>query len=161
MPKTFADGDRIRVADRDATAADVKSGLFYPHYRSLSGTIGKLYSDGTASILVDDVSLPTDVRARHETGSQAMRQKWLEGLSDEARNRLSSAEKKFSLRYIILVSVDDLLPGGDSPTIPDPSPKRVQQALDISTPEPARKSLAEIEAEEARHLEEVSKKANG
>ena len=71
-----------------------------------------------------------------------MRQKWLDNLSDEARNKLSAAEKKFSLRYSLLVSLSDLspndLPPGDA--------------------QPARKSLSEHEEAEARHLAEVAKK---
>ena len=67
-----------------------------------------------------------------------MRQKWLDGLSEEGRNKLSAAEKKFSLRYSLLVSLSDLSPG--------------------DAPEPARKSLSEIEEAEAAHLAEVAKK---
>ena len=59
-----------------------------------------------------------------------MRQKWLDNLSDEARNKLSAAEKKFSLRYNLLVGLTDLTPT-DAPTpaaapaAPDaPSPAR-------------------------------------
>ncbi len=139
MPKKLAEGDAILIADREATAADTKSGLFYPHYRALTGTLGKLYADGTATVHVDEAGLPRDIRERHLTGSQAMRQKWLDGLSDEARNRLSAAEKKFALRYTVLVSADDLAP------------------LDAEAG--PRKSLADIEAEEAQHLAEIAKKA--
>ena len=56
------------------------------------------------------------MRARHRAGSEAQRQKWLDGLSDEARNRLSAAEKQFSLRYTILVATSDLAADGDSRT---------------------------------------------
>lgn len=147
MPKKLAEGDAVLMTDREATAADAKSGLFYPHYRGLSGTLGKLYADGTATLHVEEGSLPPDVRERHLTGSQAMRQKWLDGLSDEARNRLSAAEKKFALRYTILVSVDDL--------------RGMETGAALSKPadEPTRKSLADLEAEEARHLAQIAKKA--
>lgn len=157
MPKKLTEGDAILIADREATAADTKSGLFYPHYRGLTGTVGKLYADGTATVQVDEASLQADVRERHLSGSQAMRQKWLDGLSDEARNRLSAAEKKFALRYTLLVSADDLsiLEAGAADGKPSgqraPDPKGEE--------EPARKSLADLDAEEVRHLEEVTKKA--
>jgi len=137
-PKPLAEGDPVRLADRETTAPDTKSGLFYPYYRGLTGTIAKLYSDSTAAVAVDPESLPDDIRKRHQTGTDAMRQKWLDGLSEEGRNKLSAAEKKFSLRYSLLVSVSDLSPG--------------------DAPEPVRKSLPEIEEAEAAHLAEVAKR---
>ncbi len=134
----LTEGAPVRLADRETSAADTKSGLFYPYYRGLTGTIAKLYSDSTAAVAVDPDSLPEDIRKRHQAGTDAMRQKWLDGLSDEGRNKLSAAEKKFSLRYSLLVSLTDLLPA--------------------DAPEPSRKSIAEIEVDEAAHLAEVSKK---
>jgi hypothetical protein len=134
----LTEGASVRLADRETSAADTKSGLFYPYYRGLTGTIAKLYSDSTAAVAVDPDSLPEDIRKRHQAGTDAMRQKWLDGLSDEGRNKLSAAEKKFSLRYSLLVSLADL--------------------SSIDAPEPARKSLTEIEEAEAAHLAEVTKK---
>ena len=134
----FTEGAAVRLADRDTSAADTKSGLFYPYYRNLTGTIAKLYADNTAAVAVDPESLPEGIRKRHQAGTEAMRQKWLDGLSDEGRNKLSAAEKKFSLRYSLLVSLSDL------------------SANDA--PEPSRKSLTEIEEAEAAHLAEVAKK---
>lgn len=137
--KPLTEGEAVRLADRETTAADTKSGLFYPYYRGLTGTIAKLYSDSTAAVAVDPGSLPDDIRKRHQAGTDAMRQKWLDGLSEEGRNKLSAAEKKFSLRYSLLVSVSDL------------------SASDAA--EPGRKSLSEIEDAETAHLAEVAKKA--
>jgi len=140
MKPPLAPGDSVRVADRDAAGADAKSGLFYPHYRGLTGTLTKIYPDGTAAVTVDPESLPDEIRARHRAGSAAQRQKWLDGLSDEARNRLSAAEKQFSLRYTILVATADLNKG------------------DAPADAPSRKSSADLEDAEARHLEEVARK---
>lgn len=137
-PKPLTEGDPVRLADREATATDTKSGLFYPYYRGLTGIIAKLYSDSTAAVAVDPESLPNDIRKRHQAGTDAMRQKWLDGLSEEGRNKLSAAEKKFSLRYSLLVGLSDLMPG--------------------DAVEPARKSLSEIEDAESAHLAEVAKK---
>ena len=108
MFTTLAPGDTVQVADREATGPDAKSGLFYNHYRGLTGAVSKVYPDGSAAITVDVESLPEPMRARHLAGSEAQRQKWLDGLSDEARNRLSGAEKRFSLRYTLLVATSDL-----------------------------------------------------
>ena len=140
----LAAGDTVRLSDREANAADVKSQLFFPHYRGLVGTIIKTYPDGTANVHVQAESLPSEIRARHLTGTDAMRQKWLDGLSDESRNKLSASEKKFSLRYHLLVALEDLSPT-DAPTPPE-----------VDGVEPPRKSLAELEEAEARHLAETA-----
>jgi hypothetical protein len=103
-------GDSVLVVSREQTAADIKSGLYYPHYGGLSGTILKVYGE-EASVLVDRDTLPTELRKRHEDNEKAMKVKWLDGLSDEARNRLTGAEKKFSLNYALLIATADLAPG--------------------------------------------------
>ncbi len=106
---TFKNGDHVQVTGRDQSAADIKSGLYYKHYAGMHGTILKLYGE-EASVLVDRESLPDEVRERHESGEKAMRKKWLDGLSEEGRNRLSTKEKEFGLNYAILVSLSDLKP---------------------------------------------------
>ncbi|MES2464298.1 MAG: hypothetical protein V4671_27370 [Armatimonadota bacterium] len=105
----FKNGDHVQVRARDQSAADIKSGLYYKHYANLHGTILKLYGE-EASVLVDRESLSAEVRERHESGEKAMRKKWLDGLSEEGRNRLSTREKEFGLNYAILVAVGDLKP---------------------------------------------------
>lgn len=143
----LAAGDAVRLSDREANAADVKSQLFFPHYRGLVGTIVKTYPDGTANVHVPAESLPSEIRARHSAGTDAMRQKWLDGLSDESRNKLSASEKKFSLRYNLLIALEDL-------SLTDaPTPQ------DADGFEPPRKSSAELEEAEARHLAEVARKS--
>lgn len=103
-------GDTVTITAREQTPADIKSGLYYPHYGNLSGTILKVYGE-EASVLVDRETLPSELRKRHEENEKAMKAKWLDGLSDEARNRLTGPEKKFGLNYAILVAVNDLAPG--------------------------------------------------
>ena len=105
----FKNGDSVQVAARDQSAADIKSGLYFKHYANLYGTILKLYGE-EASVLVNRDSLSNEIRERHEAGEKAMRKKWLDGLSEEGRNRLSAREKDFGLNYAILVSIGDLKP---------------------------------------------------
>jgi hypothetical protein len=105
-------GDTVSVATREYTPADQKSGLYYPHYAGLSGTVLKVYAE-EASVLVDREALPKDILKRHEDNEKAMKAKWLDGLSDEARNRLTGAEKQFGLNYAILVSLNDLSLGAN------------------------------------------------
>lgn len=105
----FKNGDSVQVTARDQSAADIKSGLYFKHYANLYGTILKVYGE-EASVLVNRDSLSTEIRERHEAGEKAMRKKWLDGLSEEGRNRLSAREKDFGLNYAILVSTNDLKP---------------------------------------------------
>ena len=171
----LAEGSPVRLADREPSAADTKSGLFYPHYRALTGTVAKLYADGTATVSVDPESLPPEIRARHQAGTDAMRQKWLDNLSDEARNKLSAAEKKFSLRYNLLVGVADLSPAealaprsieAPAPEAPAPagvSSRRGQAIVKDAgdgedVPDTPRKSMDELKAEEDRYLAELAAK---
>ena len=96
------------VAAREQTAADIKSGMYYPHYGGLTGTILKVYGE-EASVLVDkEILLPTEILKRHTENEKAMRQRWLDGLSEEARGKLSATEKAFGLNYSILVSLGDV-----------------------------------------------------
>ena len=105
----YNEGDAVQIAARDAVSADTKSGLYFAHYAHMQGTILKLYGE-EASVLVDRETLPAEVRVRHDEGEAAMRQKWLDGLSEEGRNRLSAREKAFTLNYAVLVSLNDLMP---------------------------------------------------
>jgi hypothetical protein len=145
-------GDTVQVVARETTAADVKSQLYFPHYAGLQGEVTKVYDDGTASVNISIDSLPDVMRKRHMAGSEEARLKWLNGISDEARNKLSAAEKKFNYRYTLLVATTDLVPAtGASHATAKPA------TAPDAVPTPPRKSLAEIEAEEARHLEEISR----
>jgi hypothetical protein len=158
MSKPLAEGDRIRVADREQTAADIKSQLFYDHYRGLSGTISKVYADGTASVNVDNEALTKEVAQRHVKTSEGLRQKWLDGISEEGRNKLSASEKTFTLRYTILVALTDLSPYAETTKASMPAPAK---AIAAPADEPRRKTLEEIEAEEAKHLEEIKRQNEG
>ena len=101
-------GDAVRIVDRVPTAADIRSGLYFGHYRNLSGTVFKLYGAGEAqqaAISVAVESLPQDVaRRHHEIRDQ------LVATMIGAPKRLHSQgeEGGFALRYVVLVAVSDL-----------------------------------------------------
>ncbi len=117
-------GDTVVIAEREPTAQDVKSGLYYAHYAGLRGTILKLYGE-EAAVLVERDSLPQEIRARHNEGEKAMRGKWLDNLSETARSGLNEREKSFSLNYAVLVSVSDLQPDrGQGKRAPEASAAR-------------------------------------
>jgi hypothetical protein len=125
----LAEGDAVVIVARDHTASDGKSGLYYAHYGNLTGTILKVYGE-EASVLVDRDVLPVDIEKRHADNEKAMRQRWLDGLSEEARNRLTSTEKAFRLNYAVLVSLADLEKGKkrDDAPVKRPSEADLAQA---------------------------------
>ena len=136
---TWKEGERVQIVDRDATADDIKSGLFYNHFRGLTGTVQKLYGE-EAAIEIESQSLLDNVVTRHEDVQEQMKTKWLDGLSEDAKSRLSNEEKDFRLRYTVLIAVKDL----QKPTAAALAP---------------RKTLAEIEADENAELEKRTAKA--
>ena len=163
MAKGLTAGDSVRIINRMQLPADIKSNLYYPHYADLTGVIGKVYADNTAAVTVDMASLPPQIRSRHESSTLSMRQKWLDGLSDEARNRLTAAEKKLTLRYAVLVSIDDLNQEA-RPVAAVSAPAKKIEAPKASavtvTSDAGRRTLEEIEAEEAKHLAEIAERRN-
>ena len=134
MATTYAEGQRVEIAPRKATADDVKSGLYYEHFGGLTGTVQKLYPTGEVAIEIEQTALDETVANRHLDVQQGMKDKWLNGLSEEAKSRLTEQERDFQLRYTVLVHEKDLTPatGGVAPA--------------------PRLTTAEIEAREAEEL---------
>lgn len=114
--QAFQEGDRVRIVDRDANADDIKSQLFYNHFRGLTGTISKLYTTHEAAVDIEKDALTEAVFSRHHDVQEQMKSKWMDGLSEEMRGRLTEAERDFQLRYTVLVAVGDLTaPGKELP----------------------------------------------
>ena len=67
----------------------------------------KVYGNEVA-VEVELNALPEDIWKRHMQTRDQMRERWLEGLADDARRKLTPAQKQFDLRYVVLVSVQDL-----------------------------------------------------
>lgn len=141
----FKTGDTVTIAAREQTPSDIKSGLYFPHYGGLTGSLLKVYGE-EAAVLVDRDSLPEAIRKRHEENEKAQRQRWLDSLSEEARNRLSANDKQFALNYAILVSVNDVAAGRPAAKT-DAAP-----AADDAVPTPPRKTAEDLEAAEAAFL---------
>jgi ribosomal protein L21E len=135
MATAFKQGDRVQIQDRSATAEDAKSGLFYEHFRGLTGTIQNLYSNDEVGVEIEISSLDESVAKRHAEVQEAMKTKWLDGLSEEARNRLTDKERDFRLRYTVLVQVKDLTAPGSAST-----PAEKSAALRAAPPRPAAKT---------------------
>ena len=150
MP-ALKEGDTVEVVRREATDDEVKSSRYFPHFGGLAGRVLKIYSPEEAAVDVLLPSLPRPLRQRHEDIRSQMKTKWLDGLSEEGRNRLTEREKDFVLRYVILVNTKDLKPAAVQPDI------LVEEAPAVAeTPQPARKTLAQIEADEVAELKRVA-----
>lgn len=101
-------GDSVRVVDRETTADDAKSGLYYSYFGGLEGSIDRVYDDGTVCVDIDLASLTEEMRKRHLAVQEGERKRWLDGLSDEVRNRLTAEQKQLKMNYRILVSAKDV-----------------------------------------------------
>src|SRR5665647_49541 len=104
----FKEGDYAKIVDREVTPADVKSCMYYPYFRGLAGTVDKIF-DEQICLKVDPDTLPESILKRHKEVQDSIKRKWLNGLSGEARNRLTTEEKQFNLSYTILVNDADLV----------------------------------------------------
>ncbi len=109
MATTFKEGDRVRIVDRAMSDEDIKSQLFYDHYRGLTGKVQKVYQTDEIAVEIEHDALLETVAVRHMEVKEQMKTKWMNGLSEEAKGRLSDAEKDFQLRYTVLVMAKDLV----------------------------------------------------
>ena len=101
-------GDRVRISSRQATPQDLKTGLFFNHFRGLPGAVQKVYKDQQVAVEIELDALPEDVWKRHMATRDQMRQRWLDGLADDVRRKLTPEQKEFQLRYVVLVAAGDL-----------------------------------------------------
>jgi len=145
---SFKSGDRVRVVTRDVTPEDPKSGLYFAYLGGLTGSVDRVYDDGSVCVDVDIEALGEEVRERHLAMQEAERTKWLAGLSDEVRNRLTAEQKQLKMSYRILVSHRDLephkgpKPSGAKPETKTESRPRADQSADApNPPQEARASL--------------------
>lgn len=139
MPK-FKEGDRVQVRAREAQGKEAQEGRYAPHLANATGAVLKVYSPQEIAVDLDLDSLPEAIRERHAEQQTRMHERWLNSLSEEARNRLTEDEKTFRLRYVALLAEDDLLPlksGGATTPTPKAEPK----------PQPASQKTTETKAE--------------
>lgn len=153
---SFKAGDRVQIVDREMTSADIKSGLYYDYFRNLTGVVDRVYEDNSVCVKVDMDSLPEDVRKRHLQVQDAVRTRWLNGLGQEQRDRLSETDRSVILGYNILVGAADLLPGGKA----KPAAKKTASAESTKKAEAVhRPTEKDIEKAEEEYLKTIAKKS--
>jgi hypothetical protein len=151
--KPFKNGDRVRIVDAEPGNADPKALVYYDFYRNLTGTVVKAYDDGTVALSVDRGSLPAEVRKRHEESEGVLRDKWLNGLSEEDRNKLTQKEQRFSLKYMLLVANKHVVPDtGVSVSSKSNAPAAAKPKVAAAEPSPSRPSSADLDAAEEQYL---------
>ena len=136
----FKQGDFVRVIEREVTPSDIKDGSFYKFYCGLVGTVDRLY-DTEICVKVELDSLPEEIRKRHLDIQNSMKKKWLNGVSNEMRNRLTPSDKKFDLSYTILVQLSDLEKAEPGDTIPPVSKNIKPPKADIKPADVEPKSV--------------------
>lgn len=137
--RAIKEGDRVRIVSRDPTPEDLKSNLYYAYFGGLTGLVRKIYNKTEAAIEVEPDSLPKDIRKRHDEIRDQMKTKWLDGLSEEGRAKLTERERDFLLRYVLLVNLADL-------ERIDARPAAAERQ--DTEPAPHRLSTAELQAKE-------------
>ena len=147
MPK-FKEGDRVQIRARDAQGKELQEGRYAPHLANAVGTVLKVYAPQEIAVDLDLESLPDAIRQRHAEQQTRMHERWLNSLSEEARNRLTDDEKSFHLRYVALLAEDDLLPLKASKS--SRTPTKPASATPAKTASTAPKATAKTKQSAAR-----------
>ena len=135
MANTITEGDRVQIVTRNATAEDIKSSLYYAYFGGLTGTVQKVYATEEVAVEIEMDALPEAVASRHTDVQEAWKTRWLEGLSEEGRNRLTEQERAFRLRYTLLVAMRDIAEIAPRADQPKTAPRRSE--ADLSAAEEA------------------------
>jgi hypothetical protein len=139
------DGMKVRIRAREATAEEAKNGQYAPYLGNATGTVMKVYSTKQIAVNLDLDSLHADVVTRHKKQQEAMQKRWLDSLSEEARNRLTPEEKAFRLNYVVLLPESDLLTGKSAEKTaakqPEPEPAKTTAAPAKPEPKPTKANV--------------------
>jgi hypothetical protein len=162
-------GDRVKVVDREVTKEDRATSTYYHHLANLTGTVTQFYNKDEVAVRIDPEAFTPIIAEAHKEAVKRMRAKFIDGLSEEQRRKLTKGEKQFSANYVLLLHSDDLAKGPPAPKpvkvaeeeeeedLTDFDPTSVVQAAlyddpEVATTEAQRRTLAEIEADEAEEL---------
>lgn len=171
-------GDKVKVVTREVTAEDKKNGLYYDYFGGLTGTVDRVYDDDSICVDIDLESLTEEARDRHNAIEEAEKNKWLDSLSNEARNRLAPEHLQLRLSHMILINKNDLEPfkGGkpksgqdkseDSASKSDTSAQGPSGAQSSQEPKTSKKkeesakrlSEADLSAAEEKFLKSIKQK---
>ena len=150
----FKEGDQVKIIDREITPSDAKNGTFYAYFRGLAGVVDRMY-DKEICVRVDPETLPEDVLKRHLDVQESIKRKWLNGLSGEARNRLTAENKKFELAYTILVQSTDL----EKVKSGEPKPAAIKSVRPVNPPKERTSAAPVLKPSEEAPAQPVPKRS--
>ena len=104
----WTEGDHVRVVTRPVTDEDRKKNRYFDHMAGLTGTIQNVYSETEIAIRVDRESMSKITAEVQKTATNRMRQKFLDGTSEEQKKTLTKEELEFDAHYVLLVQGSDL-----------------------------------------------------
>ncbi len=103
-------GDRVSIVTRPVTEDDAVEQLYFEYFGGLTGTVVKIYDNGSVCVNVDLESLRPDFQKRHAELEKLEKERWLNSLSEEAKRNMTAEQKQYKIDYTILVSEKDLVP---------------------------------------------------
>ncbi|GMV35697.1 MAG: hypothetical protein AMXMBFR61_02050 [Fimbriimonadales bacterium] len=140
-------GDRVRIKERPATEQDVASMTYFPHYAGLEGEVTRVYDSGEAAVTIDPDCLQPAAAEMHRKVQQRVADKFLTGLSEEGRKRLTPEEKEIHLNYVVLVNSADLEPAKTAKAAAKPKVRAHEAEPDTAPKRPSAKDLNKAEEE--------------
>ena len=114
MPK-WKTGDRVRIKEREVKAEDRESNAYFAHFADLDGTVQAVYGKDEVAVRIDPECFGPLLTGVHKEAVRRMRAKFLDGLSEEQKRKLSREEKRFAANYVVLMKSDDLVKGRKPP----------------------------------------------
>ncbi|MCH8273693.1 MAG: hypothetical protein IH851_02780 [Armatimonadetes bacterium] len=120
MPK-WKSGDRVRIKEREVKPDDRESNTYFAHFADLDGTVQAVYGKDEVAVRIDPECFRPLLAGVHKEAVRRMRAKFLDGLSEEQKRKLTREEKRFAANYVVLVKSEDLVKGREPPkSVPVP-----------------------------------------
>lgn len=105
----WKEGDQVRIVEREATAEDRKNHRYYAHMANLVGTVQNIYAESEIAVRIDPATLTPVTRDVLDTATKRMRERFLDGVSEEQKKLLTKEELEFDVHYMLLCHQDDLV----------------------------------------------------
>ena len=158
----------MKIKEREVKPDDRETNAYFAHLANLDGTVQAVYGKDEVAVRIDPECFGPVLAGVHKEAVRRMRAKFLDGLSEDQKRKLSRDEKRFAANYVVLVKSDDLVKGPKPPkraATPSAEDEDDAETYDGTSvveeavyddpsvrDEPARKSLADLGAAEEEEL---------
>jgi copper chaperone CopZ len=102
------EGDKVRIVTREVTPEDKKDFRYYTHMAGLTGTVQNIYGESEVAVRIDPETLNKVSRDVHKEGTQRMRAKFIQSVSEIQRKELTKEEIEFDTHFMLLCHSADL-----------------------------------------------------